>query len=118
MVTEVEVVHRNMCLNMYTSIGGSYSPTLAFWAGMRLAKIAAFPRIRRTESLVKALLICSSSSPPTCLALAVASFLISSTATLSQPPNVSATIGMNLIPCCMHSSNAPRILRSKAKVSA
>ena len=50
--------------------GGVYSPTLAFWAGMRFAKIASFPRIRRTESLVKALLI--SSSPAACLALAVA----------------------------------------------
>ena len=63
MVTDVEVVHRDMFLNMYTSIGGVYSPTLAFWAGIRLAKIAALPRIRRTESLVNALLICLSGHP-------------------------------------------------------
>ena len=112
-----ETVHGNGTLvktwiKRYTQIMPS---TLASGrAGTLLPSKAALPRWRSTPSLPHKWEIASPSSCPVCLAKADPSFLTSLSATLCQPPKVSAASGKKAIPWARHSSSAPLTLFPKA----
>ena len=74
--------------------GGSISPS-----GLLDTCMTAFPRMRQRENRWKSCLVAIPSSSPDCLAKAEASRLSWMTATLCNPPSVSAAIGRKEIPC-------------------
>ena len=88
------------------------------WPGIRFKTIAARPFCSRIEALFTKWPVFSPSSCAVWRARALPSFLNCSRATLCQPPRDSATMGMNLIPCSLHSSSVFLHLLSNATVIA
>ena len=92
------------------------------WPGIRFKTIAARPFCSRIEALFTKWPVFSPSSCAVWRARALPSFLNCSRATLCQPPRDSATMGMNLIPCSLHSSSVflhllSKLLKSKQNKS-
>ena len=93
--------------------GGSISPS-----GLLDTCMTAFPRMRQRENRWKSCLVAIPSSSPDCLAKAEASRLSWMTATLCNPPSVSAAIGRKEIPCSWQAAAAPCTFLSKADLRA
>ena len=83
-------------------------------SGIRFTNKAPLPLTNRIESFWNRCDLASFSSCPVCLARAAASFWISPTAILCQPPKDSMARGMNLIPCLLQSSSNPQFFRCTA----
>ena len=85
------------------------------WFGILFPRMAALPRWSRMLILLHRWEVASPSSWPVWRARAAPSFFTSLLASGCHPPKVSATIGKKAIPCLLHSSSAPLILRSESE---
>ena len=85
------------------------------WFGILFPRMAALPRWSRMLILLHRWEVASVSSWPVWRARAAPSFFTSLLASGCHPPKVSTTIGKKAIPCLLHSSSAPLILRSESE---
>ena len=88
------------------------------WPGIRFSSIPESPLWSRMETRLMRWPTFSPSSWPVWRARALPSLLNCSRATLCHPPRDSATMGMNFIPCSLHSSSVFLHLLLKANVIA
>ena len=103
-----------------TAIVSDYScPSISAggWPGIRFSSILESPLWSRMATLFTRWPTFSSSPCPVWRARALPSLRNCSRATLCQPPRDSATMGMNLIPCSLHSSSVSLHLFSNATVN-
>ena len=104
-----------------TAIVSDYScPSISAggWPGIRFSSILESPLWSRMATLFTRWSTFSPSPCPVWRARALPSLRNCSRATLCQPPRDSATMGMNLIPCSLHSSSVSLHLFSNATVIA